>query len=117
MRDRHVVGLDKRLHAKLPVAGHDLGDMRSLVTVLELECLEVGWQDFEISVERLAILIKVYKKQICPKPDLGLGQAHLVHVDVGEVPCAGDKLKRSIEVPRPAVEGAAQLFSIARFCA
>ena len=49
-----MVSLDEGFSAELPVAWHDLGDVDRLISVFQIEVLEVLGQDFEIGEKVLS---------------------------------------------------------------
>ena len=90
MSESHVIGLDKRLHGQLPVAGHDFCDVSSLVTILKIKGGKVLGQVLEIRGQGLTFRVKVHKNKPTPGADLCLWQRHFPLVDMGKIPLLGD---------------------------
>jgi len=108
MRCHHVVALHERLLARLPVHRHQLGDVRRLVPALERHECEVVGQVAQVIGERRGVAVGVDEHEAVPGADQGFGQPVIGHIDIGEVPLAGDLPHRAVELPAPAVEGAAK---------
>ena len=109
VRDTDMISLIKSLHRQFPIARHDLRHMRGKVAILKIKRREMIGQVFEIALKRFTIGIEIDENKPTPRPNLGLGQVHAGLIDVAEIPLSGDDLERSINIPCPAVERAAEL--------
>ena len=105
----HMVGLHERFLASLPVTSNHLRDVHRLELLLHRERLEMRIEPFQESRKRLRVPIGVDEDQPSPTTDLRLAQAVILLVDVREIPFTGNLLHRPVEIPAPAVEGAAQI--------
>ena len=108
MGRHHVVALHEGLLAGLPVHRHELGDVCRLVPALERHEFEVVGQVAQVVGQRRGIAVGVDEHEPVPGVDQSLGQPVVGHVHIGKVPLAGDLPQRAVELPAPAVEGAAK---------
>ena len=108
MGRHHVVALHEGLLAGLPVHRHELGDVRRLVPVLERHEFEVVGEVAQVVGQWRGVPVGVDEHEAVPDADQGFGQPVVGHVHIGKVPLAGDLPQRAVELPAPAVEGAAK---------
>src|SRR5437868_15202345 len=110
MRLKDVIALKERFKRQLPVARKFFEHMQVNVAILEFPLIDMRLGLFsKIFRQRSGVGIEIYENETAEAFHARFWELVFGAVDVREIPLAGYFLKRSIQVPGPAVETAAEL--------
>ena len=107
MRADDVVGFHEGFLRNFPVAWQALDHVRGLVALGE-GTREVAVDIAEEMLKRFSVRVRIDEHEAAPVADRDWGKRIFLFGHAREIPVAGHFLELAIEVPRPAVERAAQ---------